>query len=77
MILSWERLKTSRAGLRSGCSPACRLNEGLELVLGFMISGETIGIRPLEYGVLGRFGRLRLSGSALSLDGLNWFGIVV
>jgi hypothetical protein len=58
------------------------LNEGLELVLGCMISGETSGKRPLKQGVLGGFGRLMAGGLALalalSLGGLGcFFGILV
>ena len=75
MILSWERLKTSRAGLRFGCSPAWRLNDGLELVLGCMISGEIVGKTPLKRGVLGGFGRLMAGGLALRLGG--FFGILI
>jgi len=77
MILLWERLKTSRAGLRFDCSPACRLNEGLELVLGCMISGETIGTSRLEQGVLGGFGRFLAGGLALAFGGFVCFGILV
>jgi len=36
-----------------------------------MISGETIGISPLEYGVLGGLGRFQVTVSALDLAGLN------
>lgn len=80
MILSRERLKISRAGLRFGCSPAWRLNEGFELVLGCMISGEASGNRPLGQGVLGGFGRFIADGLAFAFDfgGLGcFFGILV
>ena len=79
MILSRERRKTSRAGLRFGCSPTWRLNDGLELVLGCMISGEIVGKMPLKRGVLGGFGRLVACGSALTLrfGGLRCSGILV
>ena len=53
------------------------MNDGLELVLGCMISGETIGNRPLKRGVLGGFGRLMAGGLALRLGGLGCFGILV
>ena len=65
--------------MRSGCSPAWRLKEGLELVLGWRISGEVIGKRPLKSGVRGGFGCLMAGGLALALDfgGLVLFGILV
>jgi hypothetical protein len=53
------------------------LNEGLELVLGWSISGETIGNNQLKRGVLGGFGRLMAGGLALRLGGLGCFGILV
>jgi hypothetical protein len=56
------------------------LNEGFELVLGCMISGEASGIRPLGQGVLGGFGRFIADGLAFAFDfgGLGcFFGILV
>jgi hypothetical protein len=53
------------------------LNEGLELVLGCIISGVNGGKRPLKRGVLGGFGRLMAGGLVLRLGGLGCLGIVV
>lgn len=53
------------------------MNDGLELVLGCMISGEIVGKRLLKRGVLGGFGRFMADCLALRLGGLNCFGMLV